>query len=126
MVKRRSLDSALTPEQQAFLEPQAKAKPRPKAQPKPTPQPKEEPPMQTLTMKEETISELIASSAKAQANPEPYGGVVSLTVRVKPEISTALLRASMERKIQRVAPYTQREIAEAALELWLKTNGFLS
>jgi len=51
-------------------------------------------------------------------------GVVSLNVRIEPHISTALLRASMERKIQRLSPFTQQDIVAEALALWLKTHGF--
>lgn len=52
-------------------------------------------------------------------------GVVSLNTRIDPEISAALLTASMQRKIQRMQPFTQQDIVAQALRMWLKTNGFL-
>ena len=53
-------------------------------------------------------------------------GAVSLNVRIEPEISTALLRASMDRKIQRLDPFTQRDIVAEALAEWLKNHGYLA
>jgi hypothetical protein len=53
-------------------------------------------------------------------------GAVSLNVRIEPEISTALLRASMDRKIQRLDPFTQRDIVAEALAEWLKKHGYLA
>jgi hypothetical protein len=49
--------------------------------------------------------------------------VVSLNGRIEPEISTALLRVSMERKIQRLDPFTQPDLVAAALASWLTANG---
>ena len=40
------------------------------------------------------------------------------------EVTTALLRASVERRIQGVAPSTQRDIIAEALSAWLKKNGY--
>lgn len=53
-------------------------------------------------------------------------GAVSLNVRIEPEISTALLRASMDRKIRRLDPFTQRDIVAEALATWLKAHGYLN
>jgi len=50
-------------------------------------------------------------------------GMVTITVRLKPRIVTAIRRASMERKITRRQPYTQQEIMETALSEWLRING---
>lgn len=58
--------------------------------------------------------------------PFTMAGAVSLNVRIEPEISTALLRASMDRKIQRLDPFTQRDIVAEALAEWLKKHGYLA
>ena len=128
MVKRRSLDDALSPEEQSFLEngKQAKSEPKPKAKPKSTPR-KEESPMARPALKQD-----YAPPPKAAVPPTPaipqftMAGAVSLNVRIEPEISTALLRASMERKIQRLSPFTQRDIVAEAIADWLKKNGHLN
>ena len=77
------------------------------------------------------LNEDFAQRPAAQVRPSSalpqftMAGAVSLNVRIEPEISTALLRASMERKIQRLDPFTQRDIVAKALASWLKANGYL-
>lgn len=67
------------------------------------------------------------SEAPTPAIPQfTMAGAVSLNVRIEPEISTALLRASMDRKIQRLDPFTQRDIVAEALAAWLRKNGHLN
>lgn len=126
MVKRRSLDDALSPEEQSFLEngKQAKAPPKAKAKPKSTPR-KEESPMARPALKQDYAPR--TSEAPTPAIPQfTMAGAVSLNVRIEPEISTALLRASMDRKIQRLDPFTQRDIVAEALAAWLKKSGYLN
>ncbi len=53
-------------------------------------------------------------------------GVVSLNTRIDPIISAALLTASMQRKIQRQPPFTQQDIVAEALQMWLKSHGYLN
>jgi len=53
-------------------------------------------------------------------------GVVSLNTRIDPENSAALLTASMQRKIQRLQPFTQQDIVAEALRDWLQKNGLIS
>ncbi|WP_395745102.1 hypothetical protein [Prosthecobacter sp.] len=129
MVKRRSLDDALSPEEQAFLNKGMPAEPMSKAKPKPKPKQttrKEEPPMAKPALKQEFIPQApMPAPAIGAGQSFTMAGVVSLNVRIEPEISTALLRASMERKIQRLDPFTQRDIVAEALALWLKANGYL-
>ena len=52
--------------------------------------------------------------------------MIPVTVRLKPEIASALKRASLERQLHGETPSTQQEIVELALDPWLKTNGYLS
>ncbi len=55
----------------------------------------------------------------------PLPGMMPLNTRIDPEISAALLTASMQRKIQRMQPFTQQDIVAEALRMWLKANGFM-
>jgi len=133
VVKRRSLDDALTPEEQAFLDKGSLAPAKAKKKPASNPKTKSPP----ITRKEETV---MARPALKEEPPQqftppvqpPHGltgfsvpGVVSLNTRIDPEISAALLTASMQRKIQRLQPFTQQDIVAEALRDWLRRNGFL-
>ena len=113
MTKRRSLDDALTPEEQAFLsEGQQPSQPTQTVSEKPAPKlshSDSEPPVELPT------------------HPRvPVTGVVSVNVRIEPDIGEALLRASLERKMNRVQPFTQKDIVAEALSQWLKKAGYLS
>ncbi len=55
--------------------------------------------------------------------PPDVGGIVSITVRLPASLPPRLLRASVERKLQRKQPFTQQDIVAAALEHWLTQNG---
>ncbi len=128
MVNRRSLDDALTPDEQSFLETgkTAKAEPKPKSNPEATSK-KENTPMARAALKENFAQRPTAQVPPSSALPQfTMAGAVSLNVRIEPEISTALLRASMDRKIQRLDPFTQRDIVAEALAEWLKKHGYLA
>jgi hypothetical protein len=60
--------------------------------------------------------------------PKPTLSVsrMPFTTRVRADIAQALKRASLERQLQGIEPYTVQDILEAALEPWLKANGYLS
>lgn len=62
---------------------------------------------------------------RAEAPPGALAGLVSMSVRVPPEIPEGLIRASAERKIKREKPWTQQEIIAEALLEWLKKHGGL-
>src|SRR5262245_53940971 len=47
-------------------------------------------------------------------------GFVSMTFRLPSEIPPSLLRASSERKIKKLRPFTQQEIVAEALSQWLR------
>lgn len=82
--------------------------------------------MANPALKQDYASRPHPSEVSAPALPQfTMAGAVSLNVRIEPEISTALLRASMDRKIQRLDPFTQRDIVAEALAAWLKMNGYL-
>jgi hypothetical protein len=121
VAKRRSLDDALTPEEEAFLKlttpNQQSIKPKPKKK-------KESPPMSRPAIKEDFAPDESAASS----NPVQYSlvGTGSINARIDPAIATALLRASVERRIERQAPSTQRDIIAEALSDWLKKHGHLN
>ena len=51
--------------------------------------------------------------------------LVFTSLRLPVEIPHALMRASFDRKLKREKPWTQQDIAAAALSLWLKKYGYL-
>jgi hypothetical protein len=57
--------------------------------------------------------------------PMPNAGLAFLSFRLPPEIAQALLTASLDRKLQRLRPWTQQEIAAEALSAWLRKQGYL-
>jgi hypothetical protein len=59
------------------------------------------------------------------APPTVQTGMVGLNTRIEPVISAALLRASVDRKIQRKARAAVQDIVNEALTDWLKMNGYL-
>jgi len=129
VVKRRSLDDALTPDEQSFLETgkPGRVKPKRNSEPKATSK-KENSPMARQALKEDFAQQpSVSMPPPSSVLPQfTMAGAVSLNVRIEPEISTALLRASMDRKIQRLDPFTQRDIVADALADWLKKHGYLA
>ena len=63
---------------------------------------------------------------KAEVLPATSVGLVSMSVRLPPEIPEGLIRASAERKIKKEKPWTQQEIIAEALSEWLKKHGCLA
>ena len=72
-----------------------------------------------------------APPAKRPPNPapqkrtEPLRLLVPVTVRLRPEIASALKRASLERQLNGVATFTQQDIVEEALLPWLQAEGLI-
>jgi hypothetical protein len=58
-------------------------------------------------------------------HPAP-GATGTVSARIDPRITTALLRASVERRIQGQTPHMQRDIIAEALTTWLKKHGYLT
>ena len=77
-------------------------------------------------LKSESVPQAPIHPAPATLNPQfTMPGVMSLNTRVSAELGTALLTASMQRKIQRLHPFTQQDIVGEALTEWLLKRGFL-
>lgn len=49
-----------------------------------------------------------------------------ISTRLRTDLAEALKRASLQRQLDKIEPSTLTEILEAAVEPWLKENGFLS
>lgn len=131
MTERRSLSSAMeiTPEKLAFIQgtPVAPAahsvKPETVSNPEPTPKREKR-----LTSSNRNSSARVptANSVPEQEERSLIEGVlVPLTTRLQPKTADALRRAYLEQKLQRRRPATQQEIVEAALQGWLRKEGFL-
>lgn len=141
MADRRSLGVALnlTPEKQAFIQggPAAAAAPAPVApatQVSPTPaieQEADEPEVQPVTSERPVRRSRGRRQARA---PLPQGDdvflgvanlLVPLTTRLQPTTFAALKRAGLEQKLRGQSPGTVQEIAEEAIQSWLRDCGYL-
>lgn len=56
--------------------------------------------------------------------PQMYNRV-PITTRARPELASALKRASLQRQLVGTEPFYVQDILEAALESWLRSNGHL-
>ena len=121
MVKRRSLDDALTPEEEEFVRQSAPKASKPKTK-KPKPK-KETPPMSKPAFKQEIPPSF--SQPANEPGEQRAARTSSVNARIDPLITTALLRASFERRLQRQTPTTQQDIIAEALTQWLKKHGYL-
>lgn len=50
---------------------------------------------------------------------------VPVTTRCRPEVASAIKRASLQRQLAGVEPFYVQDIMEEALEQWLKGNGYV-
>ena len=62
---------------------------------------------------------------RPKPEPLPNAGLAFLSFRLPPEIAQALLTASLVRKLKRLRPWTQQEIAADAISAWLRKQGYL-
>jgi len=129
VVKRRSLDDALTPEEELFLAGNAAKTsgptPRPKKTPGKRPQSKPKTQKENVPMTKPALKELPPEPISAP--PEGYAlpSLVGLNTRIESNLSNALLRASMERRIARHPTAKVQDIVGQALAEWLKKHGYL-
>jgi hypothetical protein len=52
--------------------------------------------------------------------------LVPLTTRLQPSTAAALKRAGLEQKLRGEQPATVQEIAEEAIQEWLRDNGYMA
>ena len=66
-------------------------------------------------------------AAPKRSDPSPLLAtlLVPVTVRLRPEIASALKRASLQRQLNGVETFTQQDIVEEALSPWLRAEGLL-
>jgi len=62
---------------------------------------------------------------QAPTSANPPGGRVPVSTRMRSDYATALKRASLERQLQGIEPYTLTDILEQAVEPWLRANGYI-
>lgn len=53
-------------------------------------------------------------------------GRIHITSRCRPEVASALKRASLKRQLAGQEPHYVQDIIEEALESWLRNNGYIS
>ena len=53
-------------------------------------------------------------------------GRAPITTRIRADFAVALKRASLERQLNGIKPYTLQEFLEEALEPWLRDHGYIS
>ena len=71
------------------------------------------------------------SKPKAEVATQPPAPTTNvarspISTRIRADFAAGLKRASLERQLQGVEPSTLQDILEAAIEPWLKANGYLS
>jgi len=70
-----------------------------------------------------------AAEAAPQAPPNhpttPQMTRVAISTRIRTDYAQALKRASLERQLAGIEPNTLQDILEAAVEPWLRSNGYL-
>ncbi|GAB5515221.1 hypothetical protein [Rhodopirellula baltica] len=71
---------------------------------------------------EDTELRLDEPKASSEEVMPQYRGRVPLTTRCRPELASAIKRASLERQLQGVEPSRIQDIIEQALERWLEAN----
>ena len=116
---------------------------KPKAEPKPQLHPIRAVPDASppAAVAEQSVDEEVgegtgpAAPAKRPAKPAPQKRaelprllatlLVPVTVRLRPEVASALKRASLERQLNGVAMFTQQDIVEEALLPWLRAEGLI-
>jgi hypothetical protein len=81
---------------------------------------------QTSASREPTVSDSNVSTQYDSKVLPQFAGRVPVTTRARPEVATALKRASLTRQLNGIEPFYVQDIMEQALEAWLRTNGYLS
>lgn len=120
MVKRRTLGDVLTPDEEQFLHPTAKVA---RSETPPDVQGQQEPVSKSAPPPKQSVPTAANQTSSSTQHPP---GMMGLNTRVAPHISAALLRASVDRKIERRARSAVQDIVNEALTEWLIKAGYLS
>lgn len=127
MVKRRSLDDALTPEQEQFLRGKERT-PAPSARPKKkttNPEPEKKTKQETPAMNKPALKEFPSEPA-AIIERRTLPTLVGLNTRIEDHLSDGLLRATMDRRLRRLPLSKVQDIVGEALRDWLKKNDYMN
>jgi hypothetical protein len=87
--------------------------------------PKPEPPVHANTSPHVRRSQATKTARPSKHSAIMTPGLISVNVRVSPEVAGALQAASLQRQLQGLQPSSKREIVEEALRPWLQANGYL-
>jgi hypothetical protein len=80
---------------------------------------------QTNPPKPRTPPAPVAPETRAETSKPAAMNRLPLTTRVRGDIGAALKRASLERQLAGIEPNAVQDILDAALEPWLRSNGYL-
>ncbi len=146
MAERRSLVSGIEeigvdPEvARAFI---VQERPKPDVKPLPVRAVPDPAPVEAVEMKQEIADDGVGEGkgtpapkrvAKPVAQKRPHAQhaqrmlatlLVPVTVRLRPEVASALKQASLQRQLNGIETYTQQDIVEEALLPWLQAEGLL-
>ena len=120
MASRKTFNEILSADEAAFV----KSKPSKKSKPDPKPKTKKEQPSMTRPARTQKFVPETPPQPESTGQPAAAASMGSVNARIDPAITTALMRASLERRIQRLTPSTHREIVAEALTDWLKKHGY--
>lgn len=73
---------------------------------------------------EEIEAPVAEKASEPQKVMAQFKGRVPLTTRCRPELASALKRASLERQLSGAEPNRMQDIFEQAIEDWLSTHGY--
>ena len=95
-----------------------------------TPKPQTETPLMAPAKPREISAPVATSVVESQPKPRAKkeqaattSPLVSACVRLPADLSQALLKTSLERKMNKTRPFTQQDIIAEALQIWLQKNG---
>ena len=67
----------------------------------------------------------VSSAATIPVNTPQQVARSPLSTKIRSDYAAALKKASLQRQIDGIEPHTLQDILEAAIEPWLKSNGYL-
>jgi hypothetical protein len=91
----------------------------------PEPQTEDRSPGDESTSQETETRRPIRPLRRGKPSPLVPIGLIPVTVRLRPEVASALKRASLERELAGIETHTQQQIVEEALLPWLRSEGVL-
>src|SRR4051794_11320149 len=84
-----------------------------------------EPPEERPPAEESDVRRSARPHRRARPAPLLPVGLIPVTVRLRPEVASALKRASLERQLAGIEIHTQQQLVEEALLPWLTAEGVL-